>query len=115
MKTGSRIKMLRTSLGLTQQAVADYLNVSRELISMIENNEREMALSNLEKLADLFGVELIDLIDESHENVTVSAALAFRADELTNVDLEQIARFRNIIKNYIRMDKILNESGDGGK
>ena len=112
MKTGNRIKLLRTSLGLTQEHIAEYLGVSRELISMIESNEREIGLNNLEKLADLFGVELIDLVNEDEENVTVTASLSFRAGEIQVADLEQVSKFRCIVKNYLKMQKIYNETID---
>lgn len=112
MKTGNRIKLLRTSLGLKQEHIAEYLGISREYVSMIENNERDASLNNLEKLADLFGVELSDLINEDENNVTVTASLAFRADEVQIADLEQVSKFRSIVKNYLKMQKILNEPGD---
>jgi len=112
MKTGSKIKMLRAAHGLTQQNIADYLKVSREFISMIESNEREIGLNNLEKLTDLFGVELIDLVNEDDENVTVTASLAFRAGEIQVADLEQVSKFRSIVKNYLKMQKIYKETID---
>ena len=79
---------------------------------MIETNEREISLNNLEKLADLFGVELTDLINEDEKNVTVTASLAFRADEVHVADLEQVSKFRSIVKNYIKMKNILKETGN---
>jgi transcriptional regulator with XRE-family HTH domain len=112
MKAGSKIKMLRESLGLRQQDVALYLKVSRELISMIENNEREINLENLEKLADLFGIELIELVDDKSDNVTIKAALSFRADEIQTSDLEQISKFQSVVKNYLKMQTLINENRD---
>ena len=106
MKTGKRIELLRTSLGLTQELIAQYLGVSREFISMIESDKREASLDNLEKLADLFGIDLIDFLSDDEKNVTVSASLAFRADELQVADLEQISIFRSIVKNYLKMKRI---------
>ena len=106
MKTGKKIELLRTSLGLTQQHIAQYLGISREYVSMIESDKREANLENLEKLADLFGVELIDILSEDENIVTITASLAFRANELKVEDLEQISKFRSIVKNYLKMQKI---------
>lgn len=112
MKTGKNIKLFRTSLGLTQQNIADYIGVSREFISMVETNEREISLNSLEKLTDLFGIELTDLINEDEKNVTTTASLAFRADEIQVADLEQVSKFRSIVKNYLKMKNILKETED---
>ena len=79
---------------------------------MIETNERTASLNNLEKLADLFGVELADLISDDGNNVTVTASLAFRADEVQVAELEQVSKLRSIVKNYLKMLKIISKSGD---
>jgi transcriptional regulator with XRE-family HTH domain len=115
MKTGKRIELLRTSLGLTQEHVAHYIGISREYISMIESGRREANLNHLEKLADLFGVDLEDLVNESSENVTTKASLAFRADEVSADDLAQISKFQQVIKNYLKMQSLLNSPGNERK
>jgi transcriptional regulator with XRE-family HTH domain len=112
MRTGEKIAILRISLGLKQEQVAQYIGVTREFISMIETDKREAGLNHLEKLADLFGVDLDDLVNDSSENVTTKASLAFRADEVSPEDLSQISKFQQVIKNYLKMKGILNSSGD---
>lgn len=101
---GKNIKSYREKSNLTQSQVADYLGISRELISLFETGQREINLKKLESLADFFGVELLDLIEEDRELVFTD--LAFRSDEITNDDLKQISEFKKIIRNYLKMRKI---------
>lgn len=102
---GQNILQYRELLGLSQQQIGDYLSVTRELVSLIETGKREISLSNLNKLADLFGVELEDLLEEEKQMVETKLAFAFRSDE-TEEDLSQIADFKKIVLNYLKMDSL---------
>lgn len=54
MDIGNNLKKLRKLKNLTQDDVAKVLNVSRQAYSRYENNQRELSLSALCQLADLF-------------------------------------------------------------
>ena len=58
-----RIKEARQSRGLTQQQLADKINVTRFYISAIENNHKTPSFHLLDKIAKALQVELIDLLD----------------------------------------------------
>ena len=60
------LKMLRQGKGLTQLETAKKLNVSESYYSMLENGERQkdMNLSLAEKLAEVFGVSLSQIVEE---------------------------------------------------
>ena len=49
---------LRHQEGLTQEELASRLGVSRSTIGMYERGKREPDLKPLEKIADIFGVEM---------------------------------------------------------
>lgn len=49
---------LRTKSGLTQQEMADKLDISRSSIGMYENGEREPGFELLETIADYFNVDM---------------------------------------------------------
>ena len=51
-----RIKELREENGLTQQAVADYLNVKQNTYSQYENGKRQLSVDVLIKLAKFYKV-----------------------------------------------------------
>lgn len=105
---GENIKSYREKLQLTQNQVAECLGISRELVSLYETGKREINLEKLESLADLFGVELVNLIEEDSNLVAADLAFAYRSDEMTNDDLKQISEFRKIIKNYLKMRQMLD-------
>lgn len=108
-KVGSRIKKFRDRQGLTQEQVGNYLDLSRSQISLVENGERTIDLEKLEKLANLFGVDLAVFFAEDEDQVSTELAFAFRSDDICQSDLEQIARFKKIVKNHQKMKRLKNE------
>jgi transcriptional regulator with XRE-family HTH domain len=90
-------------MGLTQDALAKYLDISREMISYYETGVREMPVEALLKLGDLFGCELTDLLEDNPSALNACLAFAFRADQLEDQDLTTIAEFKKIVKNYLTL------------
>lgn len=104
--TGLIIKGLRDKYGYTQDKVAEFLGIKREMISFYENEEREVSLDVLEKLSDLFGVDLdvffIDNVDEALAEVV----FAFRKNDIKDNDMEAMADFGRIVKNYLKINNL---------
>ncbi len=103
---GKNIKLFRNKSLFTQENVANYLGIKRELLSYYETGERKASLDLINKLSDLFGVELKDLLEENFEETKINVALAFRANGVDEKDLGTIANFRKIVKNYLKMVRI---------
>ena len=99
------LKQFRESRGFSQEKVAAYLGVKREMISYFENAKRSPSLAFLNKLSDLYGVNLSDLLEENPATHAANVAFAFRADALNEEDLEHLAMFRKTIKNYLNIDR----------
>ena len=59
MKYGNLIKERRTMLGLTQQDLADYTELSLRIIKSVESEKGNPSLKTLEKIAEVLGLELI--------------------------------------------------------
>ena len=55
---GKKIKVLRKEKKLTQQELADYLGIKRATISNYEIDRRTPHMSELQKIAEFFGVGL---------------------------------------------------------
>ena len=55
---GKKFKELRNKSGLTQNQVADYLEVDQSYISKCEKDERQFSIDIIEKAAALFGCPL---------------------------------------------------------
>ena len=62
MKTYEAIKEIRTAKSMNQQVIADLLNVDVAVISNIEKGKRDLRISEIEKISNLFGMSLVDLI-----------------------------------------------------
>lgn len=104
---GQNIKTLREKMGLTQEALAQYLGTKREYIGYYEIGHRNIPSAQLTKLANLFCMNEYDFYEEDAQNKNINIAFAFRADELHAQDLESIAQFKKIVRNYLSMKKAM--------
>lgn len=109
---GNNIHKFRVAQGLTQENLADYLDVSRELISLYENGNRSIPVTSLDKLADLFGVDLEELLEENATLTKTNLAFAFRSKSITDTDIQSIAEFKKIVSSYLKMNTILNAANE---
>ena len=55
---GEKLKVARKKCGLRQDDVAEYLNVQRQAISQYERGANAPSRKNLEKLAELYNVDI---------------------------------------------------------
>jgi len=62
-KIGKRIKKLRELSGLSQQRLAELLNLQRTTISQVENGERKICAEELVKLSEVFNISIDSLLD----------------------------------------------------
>ncbi|MHC5247144.1 helix-turn-helix domain-containing protein [Enterococcus sp. LJL90] len=65
MTVGEKIKSLRTKQNISQQALADHLNISRQAISRWENNTSLSDLTTLIAIAKFFNIPLDFFSDET--------------------------------------------------
>ncbi len=54
MKIGNNLRKLRLQKNLSQEDLANYLNISRQAYCRYENDQRELSLETLCKLADFY-------------------------------------------------------------
>ena len=67
MKFGEKLKAGRDRTGMTQEAVAKRIGVSRQSLSNWENDRTYPDLASVLKLSDLYGLSLDDLLREDME------------------------------------------------
>ena len=60
---GEKIKMLRISKELTQEALASELNINQRSLSLFETNKQFPTADVIEKLAKIFGVP-VEMLDD---------------------------------------------------
>jgi len=105
---GRNLRILREESGFTQEKVAEYLNVGRSAYANYEAGEREMPLEILEKAAALFGCEMSLLFEEDSEAVKTELSCAFRANNLSASDMQEVSAFKEIVLNYLKMERLLS-------
>jgi transcriptional regulator with XRE-family HTH domain len=69
-RIASRVRALRTDLGLTLDALAAKSDVSRSMISLVERGESSPTAVVLEKIATGLGVPLATLFDDASASVS---------------------------------------------
>ena len=100
---GETLKLLREANNYTQEIVSDYLGIKRSTYSNYETGDREAPWIILEKLANLYGC---DLESEDKDVLQGVIACAFRVDSLSVEDMKQVAAFKQLVMNYVKMKKI---------
>ena len=104
MSLGNRIKTLRKAQNLTQQKLADRVDVSRIYVQALESNRRLPSMKLLQRLAPALNVEVTDLLMDfaSPENpgrVQLESMLDngeleiwYRSKKLTDKELKRVYR-----------------------
>jgi transcriptional regulator with XRE-family HTH domain len=103
-------KKLRKKINITQEQMAEYLNLEQSSISKFESGERTISVSNLEKACSLFGIHINDIYKDSKNLRALSPS--FRKTNLSLSSLEDISNINKIAMNIIEMNAIL-ERHDG--
>lgn len=101
------IKLMREASGYTQENIAAFLGITRSAYSNYELGTRELSLENIEKLADLYGCDGYMFYEENENIIESMLTTAFRVNDLSSEDMEQIAAFKRIVKNSLMMDQML--------
>jgi transcriptional regulator with XRE-family HTH domain len=67
VSVNEKIRLIRETKGFTQEQVAEKLGVSPSSYGDIERGENDPKLSKLEKIAEILGVRLSELVDSSEK------------------------------------------------
>lgn len=86
------IKSMRKMLGMTQQMVADRLNITSQQLHKYEAGLDRISINVMQKLANIFGCDIADLLpkqpEQEHHNVLKVAeekqTMFFNANENIN-------------------------------
>lgn len=101
-------KRFRTALGYTQEELSEALGITRSTYSNYESGEREMPYDIIDKVSDLFGCEPYMFFEDNKDTEDMILASAFRLDNLSQEDLKEIMHFKDIVKSYLKMERIYN-------
>lgn len=93
----NRIKELRKSRGMNQEALASYMGVSQQTISKIERNTDSLSMDILIRLAEYFNVTTDYLLGLSNEkrNTLIQNRVRSRLEEYNDfvVEYEELSDY----------------------
>lgn len=105
------LKALRNKKGVSQQKLADAINVSQQSINKYENHKIEPDIQTLIKLSNYFNTSVdylighsdIDRVIENVSHYDLNADEAFLIDNYRKLSKKQKDSIRLIIENYTDM------------
>jgi SOS-response transcriptional repressor LexA len=69
---GKRIREMRKARGWTQDELEERSGISRNFISLVENNRKGISVANIERIAEALGISISQLLrDDDHRPIPV--------------------------------------------
>lgn len=108
---GLRLKEAREYLGLSQQEVAESLNISRSAISLMEAGQRKVEMLELTAMAKIYCRPVGHFTGEDQKEQLPEdvAMLARQAGKLSDKDREELIRFTEFL---MQRAKARQDDGD---
>ncbi|MDY3069463.1 MAG: helix-turn-helix transcriptional regulator [Parabacteroides sp.] len=103
---GENLKKIRELSGFTQKQIAKSIGIERSAYSNYEGGTRDVPYDVLERISNIFGCEPYTLFEENIQTDNEIMATAFRISDLDDNDLIEIANFKEIVKSYLKMERI---------
>ncbi|WP_294467718.1 helix-turn-helix domain-containing protein [uncultured Ruminococcus sp.] len=100
---GNRIRKTRMNCGITQERLAEMVDISTNFMSLIENG-RNMSVETLVKIADALGVTVDYLLSDTME-VHSDKIMTQIAQNLSTLSDDEKLFFLNVIKQYKNIEK----------
>lgn len=107
---GARLQEARKARRMTQQQVAESLNVARTTIVAIEKGERQVQNAELIQLANLYGRQINELL--RRQSITQSFVVQFRAvparETAISVDEQeqQVVELQQLCEDYYELERL---------
>jgi transcriptional regulator with XRE-family HTH domain len=97
-KLAQKLKAAREEAGLSQEEVAEKLDLPRPAISQMENGNRKVQALELARLAKLYGKSLSDFADDEPQGSSRLDALHRAAKDLSEKDRDEVLRFAEFLR-----------------
>lgn len=97
------LRQLRTKRGISQEQIAEDIGVSRPTYLQIEKGQRELTVTEAQKLAGIFGMSLEDFLGGKEPQVSLpelpskQKAVEENNDMRINIPQENMEKFREIL------------------
>lgn len=108
MKLGDKIKLLRKSKGISQEALAALLKVNRNYLSRVETGKSEPTATILKQIAEIFNIDLNSLLEINTNNQDNGEKIKYIINSckyLHEKDLDFIVRIITVMKEeYVKIN-----------
>ncbi|AWK05744.1 XRE family transcriptional regulator [Flavobacterium crocinum] len=84
---GIKLKKLRKSKGLSQEEIADYLDISQSAYARMESGENHSWASHILKISEIFKIEPKELLENENLNSEITLI-----EKLSNAILTQLSK-----------------------
>lgn len=110
LTVGQKLKILRKGRGLTQEQLSERIDINRSTLCNYETDRRQIAVKDLTKIANFFGVGLdyfgVASKDEIFDLVS-KARNIFENRDINRKDKEKL--YKSIMRLYLAMDEEENK------
>ena len=104
---GKNLQVLRNKQGFAHDQIAEYLEITPDELIEFERGNKPIPISLMSLLANLYGVDKYDFYEEKLASEIAIPEFNFTVESIPVSDLEQIASFKKIIRNYLKMLALL--------
>ena len=96
MTLGQKLKEIRKRFGLSQEQLAEIMNVSRQAITKWENNRGLPDVSNLQELSKVFGITVDYLLNDNNQLPALSMKKELKKEKYKS----KLSMYQEVLKEY---------------
>lgn len=102
----NRLREIRKSRNITQEQLAEKLDISRSKVSSWETNRRDMSITEAVKLADIYEVSLDNLFEVENINEKQYVEISNKFIKNKDISLKEKIRIIELIKDSLKQNNI---------
>lgn len=90
MPINEKLKELRKTSGLSQEQVAEELDISRSRYARLESGESKLDYETLQQIAMLFKIDIAQLVEADTKGLVLQQTVTFQEENTDNRNAHQI-------------------------
>ena len=99
MKFGDKLKLIRKDKNMSQEELAEKVNVTRQSVSKWENGEAYPEMNNILELCKIFNCKINDLVHTDMSDITsLDEEIVMKVVKFNEKKQNQVKTLSNIIK-----------------
>ena len=106
MRIGDKIRTLRKNSGMSQEVLAQKLNVNRNCLSRVETGKVDPTITMVKEIAVIFKIDIASLVDLKTSSLDYEQKIKYITDgcyQLTEKDLDFVMRVVSVLsEEYVK-------------